>query len=452
MRNASVTMREARYHVLPSATYDMVVGPQRTGHGISVVDPNYKAEGPNVHQVNSNGRYGDAMITALQNIMRSRDDGLGLHNSYNRSYQGIQHGQLCMTVFDDIGRRAAEGLGVPFSSDFAFTGLAQVNGRMRYMERPTNVWYYSDFEISHTPETITGDLKRLRRLMAGDFDAMRTAFENHWIRWPTGNWQTHDASVPGLLTKSRFYSECVDKAHGVSAPVYKIAKAQSAGALKGEIEGFAYENAEAIARGAYLVVKPDVGCTRAMGVRILRADERGKIGSGDVDEVAGFLFSTERVYSKFSPPTQWLVELGVERDVVKFRSGGTSYDLYYDLVPMVVAGEVVSSCAKVRTVESGSPITLMPGQNPSEIVFLDVERAADVTKLRSKYAKMYGVAEKDFAIDEASGADALRSHLNESGILDRAKAAAVAMHSRSIDMLEESLPELHGSLAGARRR
>ena len=452
MKNATITMREARHHVLPSATYDMIVGPRSSGHRITVVDPNYKAEGPNVHEVNSDGRYGEAMAAALRSIMRSRDGGLGLHISYNRSYQAIQHGQLCMAVFDSIGKRAADGLGAPFSSDYAFIGLSQVNGRIRYREIPTNVWYYSDFEISHTPETIKGDLKRLRNLMAGGFDEMRTAFENHWIRWPTGNWQTYDASVPGLLTKSRFYSECIGRVDGVSAPVHMIAKAETADALRSEIARFAGENGEAIADGGYIVVKPDVGCTRAMGVRILRADRHGRVSGDDIDEVASFLFSTDRLYSKFAPPTQWLIELGADRDVVRFFDSGTSYDMYYDLVPMVVAGEVVSTCAKVRSVESGTPIGLMPGQNPSEIAFLDVESAADVAKLRSKYARLYGIPELDFAIDEARGADALRSHLRDSGILDKAKAAAVAMHARSAEMLEESLPELHGSLAGARRR
>jgi len=103
-------------------------------------------------------------------------------------------------------------------------------------------------------------------------------------------------------------------------------------------------------------------------------------------------------------------------------------------------------------VESGQPVTLMPGQNPSEIAFLDVEAAADVPKLRSKYAGMYGVPEEAFAINETGGAGALRSHLRGSGIIEKARTAAEAIHARSIDMLEENLSELHGSLAGARRR
>ncbi len=424
-------------HVLLQSSFDVV--PCRDGRFV-IVDDNRFQEGQFTHIVNSNGRYADAMRDAIVALVRREPDGIeNLHVAKTWSWKDVKHAHTYEVPIVKIVGDAAGELGLTATEGWSYRGI-QADVRFNVFRgsgRKSVVFNYADTDPARDSNTLKYDLGVVGGALSAE--NYRWLFEHRWINSPTANWTPPGVNIAGMHRKSEFYQAM--EGMGQGAPRYIVVDAIRS--QRSEIVEQIYHFATA--SGTDIVIKPDTG-QRGMGVHVVNFTENGeslrRAIARSIDDI------------KSHPMTRklrdLLVESAVERDYIECRLGGQKARIYYDILPVVIGTEPVSTAAKYRVVYEGRQLDRMPGQAPVNIVFFGVPSQGELHERTRYWGERIGILPENSGIEEAPEAQIVKEAIPPER-LRQAEQLAVQSKAALADMLDTKLEVLRDSLEGMLR-
>lgn len=430
--------------VLLQATFDVVI---RKEDGVPViVDPNRRPDGHFMHVVNSNGAYLQEMTDAIIALARAGvDEGAGaLHVAKKRGWKELAHGETYATVLDHMVRKAADSLGVEFSTNYGYSGIVydQTAGIIRANNLPAVVVNYADTEPTQAREAVLKDLSVLAKLAKTMGRERFLEFMNtNWINWPTGNWMPPDVEVPGLLRKTDFYGAM--SAEGYPCPDH----VRVAGVDKGRLEGAIYEFASS--HQGNIVVKPNVAALRSLGVFYLNKEGLGPSGlKGAVSDIMGQI----RGRQHNNRISDWIIEEEVQRAFIPYGRNGDRHFIYYDIIPLIVGTSVIGTLVKYSTTPESVPLGRMPGQNPVIFSMVGVDGDDELARRSRKWSEVVGLDVTENGIREGPETALVKSTLRANGHITKAEEMALIAKRALEPLLESRISTLYESLAELQRQ
>ncbi len=443
------------------ATFDGVV--ERATNRVMLVDPNRRPDGPLIHTVNSNGVYLRAFQDRLRDIVNEAGPQIeNIHFAGKRGWTRTNYGWTYEAMFRFMVDSVAKPLGLTSSFKYALDSINVQNGTVLRGpdNRRTMLFNYTDTEVSQTEDQINKDFRVLARLMKNP--EYMEMFSSVFINWPTGNWMPHPANVPGLLRKSDFYSD-LDSV-GRKLHNFTVLTETGRDIMIEQVMDFA----ERAPPGKGIVVKPNVAGLRALGVYLLNPDGKNdRVTRERIEEVVDDIL--DPMHTGTSRIKEWLVEEEIDRDYISYLREGTRYRIYYDLIPMIVGHEPVSTYAKYSVVKEGERMQRMPGQHPVIFAFLGIENERRLPVEISKWeeqmepymAQLHERSRSDglkpqsilgrSGVEEGPESDIVREYLKGSGLIEAAEFAAIDAKMVLEERLDDQLATLRTSLLELRR-